>query len=58
MKRYIVEVSYFVWADSDEEAKETAERKCRVEQMKHDNRCSIEKISENEFGSYHKREVK
>ena len=31
MKRYIVEVSYFVWADSDEEAKEIAERKCRID---------------------------
>ena len=27
MKRYIVEASYFVWADSDEGAKEIAERK-------------------------------
>tara|TARA_Y100000004_G_C8784388_1_gene356411 strand:- start:526 stop:702 length:177 start_codon:yes stop_codon:yes gene_type:complete len=58
MKRYIVEVSYFVWADSDEQAKEIAEKKCRVEQMKHDNRCSVEKILQNDFGSFHTREVK
>ena len=58
MKRYIVEVSYYVWADSDEEAKEIANRKCVVEQMKNDNRCSVEKISQNDFGSLHRREVK
>jgi len=54
--RYIVTASYFVWADSDKEAKQIVERKAEVERSRYDNRYEFV-LEENSFGSLYRRKV-
>lgn len=52
MKRYIVKMEFFVWAESDEEAVAIAESKAKKENEYNDNRANITEVSSNSFGSF------
>jgi len=52
MKRYVVKMEFFVWADSDEEAIAIAESKAKKENEYNDNRANITEVSNNNFGSF------
>lgn len=52
MKRYVVKMEFFVWADSDKEAIAIAESKAKKENEYNDNRANITEVSSNNFGSF------
>jgi len=52
MKRYVVKMEFFVWADSDDEAIAIAESKAKKENEYNDNRANITEVSSNKFGSF------
>lgn len=56
--RYTVEMSLFIWAKDDEEAKRIALEIQQRQRDKFDNRCHITKLSETPFGRIRDREVK
>ena len=51
MKRYLVKMEFFVWADSDREALSIAESKAKKECDYHDNRANIVDVVKKPFGS-------
>tara|TARA_Y100001937_G_scaffold84499_2_gene114351 strand:- start:5290 stop:5466 length:177 start_codon:yes stop_codon:yes gene_type:complete len=57
MKRYVVQIEKYVWAENDEAVKEIVEQECSKEDIKRDNRCSVVQIVEQEFGSIGSRKV-
>lgn len=57
MSRYVVRMDFFVWADSEEEAKSIAESKAKKEKDYYDNRAEVITIHENDFGSLYHKEV-
>lgn len=57
MKRYVVQVEKYVWAENDKEVIDIMEQECAKQDLKFDNRCSVVKIVEQKFGSIGSREV-
>lgn len=52
MKRYVVKMEFFVWAENDEQAISIAESKAKKENEYNDNRANITEVSNNSFGSF------
>jgi len=52
MKRYVVKMEFFVWADSDREAIAIAESKAKKECDYYDNRANITEVTKKNFGSF------
>lgn len=50
-KRYVAQVSFYVWSDSDEKAKEEANLIAKLIDDKYDNRASLEGLSIQNFGN-------
>tara|TARA_R110000868_G_scaffold400073_2_gene674212 strand:- start:99 stop:290 length:192 start_codon:yes stop_codon:yes gene_type:complete len=57
-RRYVVTISFYVWEDNDDEAIKVANEFAKNIDDKEDNRCSVDSIHEQEFGSFHSRELK
>ena len=57
MKRYIITLEMYVWAENDASVKAIAESKAKKENEYNDNRCSVSNIVEQEFGSFKTRSV-
>ena len=57
MKRYVVTIEMYVYAENDASAKAIAESKAKKEREYNDNRCSVSGIVEQPFGSLKVRKV-
>lgn len=57
MKRYVVTLEMYVYAENDASAKAIAESKAKKEREYNDNRCSVSNIVEQPFGSFKVRSV-
>ena len=57
-KRYVVTVSLYMWAESDDEVNKQAEVLAKSINDKHDARCSVDEIVEQPQGTIGNREVK
>lgn len=57
MKRYVITLEMFVYAENDASAKAIAESKAKKECEYNDNRCSVSNIVERPFGSLKSRSV-
>tara|TARA_Y100000033_G_C2746147_1_gene111195 strand:- start:869 stop:1045 length:177 start_codon:yes stop_codon:yes gene_type:complete len=57
MKRYVVQVEKYVWAEDDKDVISKMEHECSKEDIKNDNRCSVVQIVEQPFGSIGNRKV-
>lgn len=53
-KRYAVTIDFYVWSESDEEAKKEAERITKELDDKYDNMSAILEIGERETTNYRK----
>ena len=51
MKRYVITLDYFDYADNDTQAIENALNKAIEEDLKNDNKCSVLTIHRADFGS-------
>ena len=56
-KRYAVTISFYVWEDNDADAVKVANKFAEEIDAKEDNRCSVDSIYEQEFGSLSNREI-
>lgn len=50
MKRYVAIVDFYIWAESDSEAKEKAEKFCKKQSEKKDNSCELKELHLQEVG--------
>ena len=57
MKRYVVQVEKYVWAESDVDVISKVRGECHKEDLKNDNHCSIVQILEQPFGQIGNRTV-
>ena len=57
MKRYVVTLEKYVFAENDKEAIFQAQKQATDEQIAHDNRCSVTEIVEQPFGTNGNRKV-
>lgn len=57
MKRYVVTLEMYVYAENDEGAKAIAKQKAEYNKKNEDNRCSVAGIVEQPFGSFKIRSV-
>ena len=57
MKRYVLTLDLYIYADSDEDVKELAEQFAKDLDQLHDNKCNVVEIHENEFGTIGNRKV-
>lgn len=57
MKRYVVTLEKYVFAENDKEAIYQAQKQAVKEQVTEDNRCSVTEIVEQPFGSIGNRKV-
>ena len=57
MKRYVVTLEKYVFAENDKEAIFQAQKQATDEQIAHDNRCSVTEIVEHPFGTIGNRKV-
>lgn len=55
--RYIVEVSFYIYAENDLDAIEQAQKFADEQNHQQDNNCSVEAITHNNFGSLTPRKV-
>lgn len=49
-KRYAVTVNYYVWAENENEAIKIANKNCKNQDEKNDDKCSLVIIDEIPFG--------
>jgi hypothetical protein len=58
-KRYVGKIDFYVWATSDEEAKEIAKEIAKLLDKKHDNRAALIALGEKApgIGNYRKIEI-
>jgi hypothetical protein len=57
MKRYVVQIEKYVWAEDDKDVITKMEHLCSKEDLKEDNGCSVINIVEQPFGKIGNREV-
>lgn len=57
LKRYAVQVSYYLYAHNDKEAIDSAKAKAHKEDYLNDNKCSVDVVQEAPFGEIERREL-
>jgi hypothetical protein len=56
-KRYVAVVSYYVWANSDEEAINKVKLQCKAQDLKNDDHCELIELVEQPFATLGNRPV-
>lgn len=57
MSRYIVKLQFYIYADSDQEARQTAENLAEEQRSHNDNECQVVSITEQPFGKLGNRAI-
>lgn len=57
LKRYVVAIDFYLFAESDDEAILIAKKIAKKQDEKHDDKCSVRDVFENEFASMNLRKV-